>query len=92
LALPPFSLSLFPSRLPKAEARRIINRLERDLAGKPDACPVLKGKLAGLRKCRVGDYRVIFAIIQREVLILRIGQRRDVYRQLSYSSTRRPSS
>ncbi len=68
------------ARLPKAEARRILVRLERDLAAKADSFPVLKGKFAGLRKYRVGDYRVVYAIVEREVVVLRIGHRRDVYR------------
>jgi addiction module RelE/StbE family toxin len=68
------------ARLGKAEARRILARVEKDLSQKADSCPALKGKWAGLRKYRVGDYRVIFAILEREVLILRIGHRRDVYR------------
>jgi mRNA interferase RelE/StbE len=33
-----------------------------------------------LRKYRVGDYRVVFAIVEREVVVLRVGHRRDVYR------------
>jgi mRNA interferase RelE/StbE len=68
------------AKLPKAEARRILVRLERDLPGKADSFPVLKGKFAGLRKYRVGDYRVVFAIVEREVVVLRVGHRRDVYR------------
>jgi mRNA interferase RelE/StbE len=68
------------ARLGKAEARRILARIEKDLARKADSCPLLKGKWAGLRKYRVGDYGVIFAILEGEVLILRIGNRRDVYR------------
>jgi mRNA interferase RelE/StbE len=68
------------ARLGKAEARRILARIEKDLARKADSYPVLKGKWAGLRKYRVGDYRVIYAILEGEVLVLRIGHRRDVYR------------
>ena len=68
------------SRLDKTEVRRILNRLEKDLAGKADSYPVLKGKFAGLRRCRIGDYRVIYAIVKNDVLILRIGHRRDVYK------------
>ena len=68
------------ARLPKAEARRILVRLERDLPRKADSFPALKGKFAGLRKYHVGDYRVIFAIVGQEVVVLRMGHRRDVYR------------
>ncbi len=68
------------ARLSKAEARRILARIEKDLAHKADSFPMLKGKWAGLRKFRVGDYRVIYAILDSEVRVLRIGHRRDVYR------------
>jgi addiction module RelE/StbE family toxin len=74
------SVSRDLAKLSKGEVRRILDRLEKDLAQKADSYPVLKGKFAGLRKYRVGDYRVIYAIIENEVLVLRIGHRRDVYR------------
>jgi mRNA interferase RelE/StbE len=38
------------------------------------------GKFAGLREYRAGDYRVIFAILEGQVLVLRVGHRRDVYK------------
>jgi addiction module RelE/StbE family toxin len=69
------------SRLDKAEARRILNRLEKALAEKADSYPVLKGKFAGLRKYRIGEYRVIYAIIASDVQVLRIGHRRDIYKK-----------
>jgi mRNA interferase RelE/StbE len=69
------------ARLDKSEARRILNRLEKDLVEKADIYPALKGKFAGLRKYRVGEYRVIFAIVASDVQILRIGHRRDIYQK-----------
>ncbi len=66
-------------RLSKAEARRVLNRIEHVLAEKPNAYPMLKGKYAGLRKLRIGEYRVIFVILDKDVLVLRIGHRKDVY-------------
>ncbi len=66
-------------RLSKAEARRVLNRIEHALTKKPNARPMLKGEYAGLRKLRIGEYRVIFAILDQDVLILRIGHRKDVY-------------
>ena len=68
-------------KLSKVEAARILNQIEGELSKKPETYPVLKGQFAGLRKYRVGDYRVIFAILGNEVLILRIGHRRNVYRR-----------
>jgi mRNA interferase RelE/StbE len=68
-------------KLSKAEARRILNQIEEDLSKNADAYPVLKGQFAGLRKYRVGDYRVIYAILGEDALVLRIGHRKDVYKK-----------
>ena len=67
-------------RLPKAEADRLLDHIESELAKKADAYPILKGAFAGLRKYRSGEYRVIYAILGNDVLILRISHRKDVYR------------
>jgi len=67
-------------KLSKADAARVLDQLEKDLGKNPLDYPTLKGEFAGLRKYRVGDYRVIFAILDGEVLVLRIGNRKDVYR------------
>ena len=69
------------SRLDKVEARRILNGLEKDLTERADSYPALKGKFAGLRKYRIGEYRVIYAIIASDVQVLRIGHRRDIYKK-----------
>lgn len=66
---------------PKAEARRILDQIEEELPEKADAYPVLKGQYAGLRKFSVGDYRVIYAILGNEAVVLRIGHRKDVYKK-----------
>jgi len=66
-------------KINKSEAVNIIERLEKNLSKRPESYPVLKGRFTGLRKFRVGNYRVIYAIIEKSVLILRIGHRRDVY-------------
>ena len=65
--------------LSKAEARRILDKIERELTIRPNNCPPLKGQFAGLRRLRVGSYRIIFVVQDEEVLVLRIGHRRDVY-------------
>ena len=67
-------------RLAKAEARRILDRFEEDLSKNPESYPLLKGEFAGLRKYRLGDYRVIFTLLDEDVTILRVGNRRDVYK------------
>ena len=68
-------------KLPKAEARRILNQIEEELSKNADTYPVLKGQFAGLRKYRVGDYRVIYAVLGNEVLVLRVGHRKDIYKK-----------
>jgi mRNA interferase RelE/StbE len=75
------SVSRDLKKLSKAEAGRILDRIEEELSKKADTYPVLKGKFAGLRKFRVGDYRVIYAILGDDILILRIGHRRDTYKK-----------
>ncbi len=39
----------------------------------------LRKSLQGYRKLRVGDYRIIYRIQGKEILILKIGHRKDVY-------------
>jgi mRNA interferase RelE/StbE len=68
-------------RLDKKEARRILDKIEKDLSERAVSYPVLKGEFAGLRKMRVGDYRVIFTIVDNDILILRIGHRREIYKK-----------
>ncbi|MBN2856842.1 MAG: type II toxin-antitoxin system RelE/ParE family toxin [Candidatus Delongbacteria bacterium] len=64
----------------KKQIKRILDKIEADLSEKPDQYPELKGKFAGLRKFRVGDYRVIYSITtENAVLILRIRHRKEVY-------------
>ena len=69
------------SSLDKKEARRILDKIEKDLSARAESYPVLKGEFAGLRKMRVGDYRVIFTILDNDILILRIGHRREIYKK-----------
>ena len=68
------------ANLGKSEAKRILDKIEKDLSMRADSYPLLKGPFAGLRKLRAGDYRVIFAILGQDVLVLRIGHRRDIYK------------
>ena len=67
-------------KLSKPEAKRILDLIEKELIEQPESNPVLKGQFSGLRKYRVGDYRVIYALLGLDILILRIGNRKDVYK------------
>ena len=74
------SVSKDLKRISKQQATRILDEIDTELAQDPEKFPSLTGPFAGLRKFRVGDYRVIFAIMDADVLILRIQHRKDVYR------------
>ena len=67
-------------RISKPHAARILDKIDAELALDPEKFPSLTGPFAGLRKFRVGDYRVIFAILDADVLILRVQHRKDVYK------------
>ena len=60
-------------RLDKVQADRILAKIEEELPDKTQAFPLLSGKFSGLRKFRVGDYRVIYSIIGDTALVLRIS-------------------
>jgi len=40
----------------------------------------LRGSLRGYRKLRVGDWRIIYKIVDKEIRIIAIGNRKDVYK------------
>ena len=68
-------------RLRKADRLRLIEAIDR-LATEPAAGGVLKGEFRGLRRLRVGSYRIIYEVDEGEltVLVIRVGHRKDVYR------------
>jgi mRNA interferase RelE/StbE len=68
--------------LDKADDKRILDKLERELRKDPDSGEQLKGKFSGLLKLRVGDYRVIYTKTKDGVLVLLISHRKDVYKKL----------
>ena len=67
-------------KIDKDQIDRILIKIETELPEKAENFPTLSGKFSGLRKFRVGDYRVIYSIIGDTALILRISHRREAYR------------
>lgn len=69
--------------LDKNVGRRVVNRINWLVVNldniKPEA---LTGDLAGFYKLRVGDYRVVYEILEDEqtLMIHKVGHRREVYR------------
>jgi mRNA interferase RelE/StbE len=74
------SVSRDLKKIDKDQPERILTKIEEDLPEKADRFPPLTGNFAGLRRFRVGDYRVIYTIIEDTALILRISHRRESYR------------
>jgi mRNA interferase RelE/StbE len=69
-------------KLDKTTVRKILNRIETYLACDPkELGKPLKGEFQGYWRYRWGDYRVIYKISEREILILvlHISNRKDVY-------------
>jgi mRNA interferase RelE/StbE len=68
-------------RIPKADRIRLVDAIDR-LATEPAAGGVLKGEFQGLRRLRVGTYRIIYEVREDElaILVIRVGHRKDVYR------------
>ena len=61
---------------------RIIEAIDR-LKINPAAGGVLKGEYSGLRRIRIGSYRVVYEVHNEKltVLVIRIGHRREIYRR-----------
>lgn len=68
-------------RLPVADQHQIAAAID-TLARQPLQGKVLKGGLRGLRRVRVGRYRVIYEVKDEEliVLVVRVGARDKAYR------------
>jgi len=62
------------SRIKKAIETKLLE--DPVLAGKP-----LRQSLKGHRKLRVGDWRVIYRIDKQDIIILKVGHRKEIYRQ-----------
>lgn len=56
-----------------------LNKLEAGLLDNPRRYPMIKGPYAGLARMKLGKLRVIFTIAGDTIIVLRIGQRLDLY-------------
>ncbi len=66
-ALPPSTVAAIQATIDKL--------IDNPLLGK-----LLKGELAGLRRLRVGRYRVVYAFDEQTIHVVSIDDRKDVYR------------
>lgn len=63
------------------DRRRLVAAIDR-LAREPHAGSVLKGEFAGLRRIRVGTFRIVYEARDEElvILVVRVAHRREAYR------------
>jgi len=69
------------SLIQKKDRIRVIKAID-NLKENPALGKQLSGEWKGLRRIRVGNHRVVYAVKQEELLIMvvRIGHRKEVYR------------
>ena len=62
------------------KVKRVLREITRVLEENPGSGEALHGEFEGLYKMRVGEYRVIYALIEEGVLVLRLRHRSKAYR------------
>ena len=69
------------AHLPRHARERLIEAIE-ELGEQPLAGALLKGGLRGLRRLRIGSYRIVYEVLDDElvVLVVRVAHRRASYR------------
>ncbi|MBC8527799.1 MAG: type II toxin-antitoxin system RelE/ParE family toxin [Candidatus Cloacimonetes bacterium] len=68
-------------KIDKTQINKLLDKIDNDLANNPGKDKELTGEFKGLYSYRVGNYRVIYTILESKetVLILRIGHKKEVY-------------
>jgi len=69
------------ARLDSAAKERIAETLERYAEAPLNYAKKMVDPALGTYRFRIGDYRVIFDIEGNEVVVLRVGNRREIYRR-----------
>ena len=65
--------------------RKLIRKAIESLSDNPEKGKALSYELAGLRSLRTSEYRVIYRIRGRELLVIvvAVGHRREIYKKLN---------
>ena len=80
-ALPSFKDDL--KRLDKPIAKRVLEDVQSKLSEDPKSLPYLAEQpkdLSGVRKLRVGDWRVLFKVDGKRVVLYRVDRRDQIYK------------
>ena len=72
-------------KIPKADRKRIVNKIDSFAESRPNPDTTKINGNNPFHKVRVGDYRIVYEIQEEVLLILivKIGHRKDIYRNLS---------
>ena len=62
------------------DVQRILREIQSTLGNNPYAGEALAGEFRGLFKFRGGDFRIIYTVLDSDILILRVGHRSRVNR------------
>jgi len=66
-------------KIDQKSVQRILRGIRNVLGKNPRSGEALHGEFAGLYKLRIGDYRIIYALLEQNVLVLRIRHRSKAY-------------
>lgn len=66
-------------KLGPSDKQRILRQTEEVIGNDPGSVDPLHGEFEGLFKLRVGDYRVVYAQMGQDELVLRIRHRSKAY-------------
>lgn len=67
-------------RLGHEQINRLLKGIETRIVANPKLGKPLKGDFQGCYRYRFGDYRVIYTVTGSDILILRIGHRKEIYK------------
>ena len=75
------SARMVVARIPKAERAGLVEAIDR-LRTEPLAGGTLKGEFSGLRRLRIGRYRIVYEAVYAglQVLVVRVADRAAAYR------------
>ena len=68
-------------KLDKAVRNRIGKTMLQYRAAPLKHAEKLTGEKLGMYRFRIGDYRVVFDIVGNDVVVLRVGHRKEIYRR-----------
>ena len=66
-------------KLSRRNRLALLTKMVRKLSTNPYRFPTGRGDYSGLRQFRFGSYSCIFAIVEEDIVLLRIGQSADSY-------------